>query len=117
MENEIEVNGVRYVRAESMAEKSDLPLVMVRQAESGVHYGYLAKDDGQGNVTIYDARRVWYWKGAATLSQLALDGPSTPDECKFPAPVPEITIYGICEMIPVTSRAAERLNSVPVWSA
>jgi hypothetical protein len=117
MQDTVEINGVRYVRAESMATNADLPLVMVRQAESGVHFGYLAKDDGRGNVTLFNARRVWYWKGAATLSQLALDGPSAPDECKFPAAVPEITIYGICEMIPITARAAERLNSVPVWSA
>ena len=34
-------------------------------------------------VTLHNARRIWFWDEAATLSQLATDGVLKPDECKF----------------------------------
>ncbi|MCF0120546.1 MAG: hypothetical protein HUJ65_02815, partial [Oscillospiraceae bacterium] len=34
-------------------------------------------------VELTQCRRIWYWSGAASLSQLANDGVRKPDECKF----------------------------------
>ena len=47
--------------------------VIVRTYSAGVHAGILKSRDGKEAV-LTDARRIWYWDGAATLSQLAIDG-------------------------------------------
>jgi hypothetical protein len=62
-----------------------------------------------------NARRIWYWQGAATLSQLALEGTKKPQGCKFPAPV-SVTLIGVIEIIPATEIAERSITQlVPVW--
>lgn len=90
--------------------------VIIRSADSGAHFGTLAERNGT-EVELTDARRLWYWDGAATLSQLATDGTSKPKDCKFPAPVARILVLGVCEVIPATDEAAASLDAVPAWSA
>lgn len=91
--------------------------VMVRSANAGVFYGTLVKREGD-TVVLKDSRRVWYWEGAATLSELANSGTSKPDSCKFPAPIiGKHTILGVCEIIEMTPEAVASLDAVPVWTA
>ena len=91
--------------------------VMIRSAQAGVFYGQLVSRDGDV-VTLRGARRVYYWSGAATLSELATRGPSKPESCKFPAPTEgEHVILGVCEVIPVTKKALAALEEVPIWTA
>src|SRR5205807_3450752 len=47
--------------------------VIVRCEGAGVFAGYLKERKGE-EATILRARRLWYWSGAASLSQLAVDG-------------------------------------------
>lgn len=89
--------------------------VIVRTYSAGVHFGELVSRDGKECV-LKNARRIWYWAGAASLSQLAVDGTSKPRDCKFPIAVHEITLTEAIEYIPVTEKAAESIDSVPVWS-
>lgn len=96
--------------------------VVVRSANAGAFYGDLvkAKSDkaGTAKVTLKNARRIWYWAGAASLSELATKGVTQPDECKFPMRTEGMhVIYGVCEIIPVTKRALKSLDGVPVWAA
>lgn len=87
---------------------------MVRTYSAGVFAGTVQSRDGE-EITLTDARRIWYWKGAASLSQLATDGPSRPNECRFPAPVPEVLLRGVIEIIPIADAAAARIAKVPEW--
>lgn len=88
--------------------------VMVRTYSAGVFYGYLKERNGK-EVVLTNARRVWYWAGAATLSQLATDGTSKPKECKFPCPVEEVTLTDAIELIPMTEQAEKSLDAVKAW--
>ncbi len=65
--------------------------VIVRTYSAGVHAGVLKSKEGK-EVVLTDTRRIWYWDGAATLSQLANEGTSKPERCKFPAAIPEILL-------------------------
>ena len=87
---------------------------MTRTKNAGVFAGTVAKRDGQ-EITLTDARRIWYWDGAASLSQLATEGTSMPEKCKFPAPVAEVLLFEAIEIIPITEAAAKSIASVPVW--
>ena len=89
--------------------------VIVRTTSAGVHAGILKSKDGKEAV-LTDARRLWYWDGAASLSQLAVDGISKPENCKFPCEVSEILLTEAIEIIPVTDKARASIASVKVWS-
>lgn len=115
--NEIEINGTVYVPKDSVkttANYGEYPICMVRTYSAGVFYGGLKRREGK-EVELVNARRVWYWSGAASLSQLAQSGTSNPNECKFPEPVTSVILTEVIEIIPVTSDALESLNSVPIW--
>lgn len=119
MNEKININGIDYVRADSLtnAQAADLDgmiYCMVRTLSAGVFAGYLAKRDGK-EVTLKMARRIWKWAGAATLSQLATEGTSKPNGCKFPAPVNEVLLTEAIEIIPITKKAKSSINEVPEW--
>lgn len=111
------IGGVEYVQKNTL-EKADrldgLEYCMVRTYSAGVFAGYVESREGKEAV-LRNARRIWYWKGAASLSQLATYGTSTPDECKFPCSVDKVTLTEVIEIIPITVRAKESIDSVPVW--
>jgi len=92
---------------------------LVRTYSAGVFFGELDEStrsaDGRRGL-IRNARRIWYWAGAASLSELAERGTSNPDECKFPVAVAEIEVTDIIEVLSVTERAAAIIDSVPVWT-
>ena len=90
--------------------------VMVRTYSAGVFAGHLVSRKGK-EVKLKNARRIWYWKGAASLSQLAMEGTSAPTECKFPCPVDEVELTEAIEIIPITSQAEKIIKEVPVWTA
>ena len=96
--------------------KPKLPYVIIRASEAGVFAGELRTRAGAEAVLV-NARRLWYWDGAATLSQLANDGVSKPQNCKFPAEVPTIIILGVIEVIPATDRARKSIAGVEEWKA
>lgn len=91
---------------------------IVRGNEFGVFAGILVAVDNYGKtVQLVDARRIWYWDGAASVSELALMGTSKPENCKFPAPVQDIVLNGVIEIIPCTLEAEASIRGVAVWTA
>lgn len=87
---------------------------IVRTYSAGVFLGKVEERNGK-EVRLSNARRIWYWDGAATLSQLAIEGTSKPKSCKFPAPVPEILLTEAIEFIPATEAAIASIAAVPEW--
>lgn len=89
--------------------------VLVRTYSAGVFAGTLA-DRRNKEVTLLNARRIWFWDGAASLSELAVKGTSAPDKCKFPVPVARIVLTEAIEVIDVTEEARQSIAAVPEWS-
>ena len=118
--DKIIVDGVEYVRADSIqsnvlaTELDGMPYCMVRTYSAGVFAGYLESREGK-EATLRNARRIWYWDGAASLSQLATDGTSKPENCKFPCSVDSVTLTEVIEIIPITKRAQKSIEEVAVW--
>jgi len=90
------------------------PYVIVRTYSAGVFAGFLHGRTGQ-EVELRDARRLWYWDGAASLSQLAVEGVKCPDKCKFPCAVPTVTLLQAIEILAVTPAAQRSIQEVPIW--
>lgn len=113
----ITIDGIEYapVRKEA-GKKGGKPYVIVRTYSAGVFAGYLESREGK-EVLMSDARRLWYWEGAASLSQLANEGVKFPEKCKFPAEVPSVALTEAIEILAVSEEARKSIASVPVWSA
>ena len=126
MDEKITINGTDYIRAD-LARKTTLrateddeghPYVILRCTKAGVHAGWLTlKSDKELELT--ESRRIWYWKGAASLSELAVYGASNPKECRFGACVPQTVIptWDICEVIYCCVAGAEMIKAQPEWRA
>lgn len=101
-----------------MAEKKSKKkrYVIVRTYSAGCFAGELISRNGK-EVTLKNARRLWQWSGAASLSQLAVDGTNAPASCKFPAPTPNHELTEAIEIIDATPTARASIESVPIWSA
>ena len=89
--------------------------VIVRTYSAGVFAGYLKKRKGQ-EVILEKARRLWYWKGASSLSQLAMEGVKYPNECKFPVEVDRVELFQAIEILDVKEIAKKSIASVPIWA-
>jgi len=87
---------------------------IIRAAEAGVFAGNIKERNGN-EVTMTNVRRIWYWDGAASLSQMAVDGVKHPGDCKFTVVVPEMTILGVIEIIPCSDKAEKIICEVPEW--
>lgn len=90
--------------------------VMCRTYSAGVFAGTLKSKNGQ-NAILTNARRIWYWDGAASLSQLAMEGTRKPENCKFPCEVDSVELEQVIEIIPMTEKARESIKSVPIWKS
>jgi hypothetical protein len=89
-------------------------ICMVRTYSAGVFLGEVVTRDGK-EVHLKNARRMWYWSGAASLSQLATEGTKKPNNCKFPAAVNDVLLTEAIEIIPATEAAIASIAAVPVW--
>lgn len=88
--------------------------VIIRGDRSGVEFGELVEQNGSV-VTLKNARRLWYWAGAASLFQLAMDGTKRPQDCKFTVTVSSITVLDAVEIIPCTDKAIKSIEEVDEW--
>lgn len=88
--------------------------VIVRADRAGVFFGILKEKNGQ-EVTMADVRKLHYWDGAAAVEQLALNGTSQPNNCRFTVSVPEMTIDGAIQVIPCSNESIGSLKSVKEW--
>lgn len=69
---------------------------IVRSNGAGVFFGEIVKKDGN-TVTIKNARRLWYWEGASSLSELAQYGTASPSSLdkRFAGAIPLLQSKGI----------------------
>lgn len=96
-----------------MNQKSNQKFI-VRTDRAGVFFAEIKERRGS-EADLVNARRLWYWDGAASLSQLATEGVTKPRDCKFTVTVDNCTVLGVIEIIPCTEKAVESINNVPVW--
>lgn len=116
MENEIEINGIKYIRKDDLAKNEQgLDYVVVRGDRSGVFAGYLFIRENR-EVTLQQCRRLWYWDGAASISDIARKGLSKPENCKFAAPIKSILILDAIEVLYCTEDAKKSIEGVAIWT-
>lgn len=119
---EIVIDGVVYRPSEPETSKQhDLPFVIIRTNNAGVHAGYLQSSMPDGDVVLLDSRRIWYWKGAASLSEIAVYGckESERKDCKFGAKLETLKLRysDTCEEIHCQPAGRKMIEDQPEWIA
>lgn len=121
---EIELEGVKYVRKDSIKEenfkKTDgMTYCIFRGHECGVHAGYLEKYNMFGSPNAFkvmNARRLWRWDSKFTLTELANNGIRKIENCKFSEPsVNPVILLDVYEVLPCTEASAESLEKVEAY--
>ena len=82
---------------------------IIRGDRSGVFFGQIVERKDR-EVTLTNCRRVWYWDGAASLSQLAAEGVKAPQSCRIAMPVEELTVLDAIELAAQQCRGAIALH-------
>jgi len=108
MEKTVVINGITY---KPVIDPSEVTLV--RTYSAGVHFGEVMTQDGR-NVVLKNARRLWSWKGACSLSQVAIDGVNL-NESKISVTVPTITLTEAIELIPMSKKASAQMMGAAPW--
>lgn len=120
--NEIEVNGNVYVLKNTIKQQNvkaksfkGLEYCIVRTYSAGVFAGYFNRKVKGQEGTVFNARRLWYWDGANSLSELAMKGVTKPQNCKFAIVVDEVDLKNIVEVLPCTENARLNIALVKEW--
>lgn len=117
----IEINGKSYVLESSIKNtnmvkpKTGLTYCIVRTYSAGVFAGWYDRKTKGKEGTVFNARRIWYWENASSLSELSMKGVTLPNKCKFPCEVPEIDLKEIIEICPCSEKGKKSIEEVPEW--
>lgn len=116
--DELVIDGITYVpkgELQTLAKPVDgLKAVMIRTYSAGVHFGYLKSRNGK-EVELVNSRRIWYWSGAMSISQLAIEGSKNINDCKIAMELPLLILTEAIEIIEMTEKSLTNLNSAIVW--
>lgn len=85
--------------------------VLVRSYDAGVYFGTLEKMDGE-TCKLTNIRNIWRWEGASCLSQVAIDGIKSG---KVGPVVASMMLNRCCQIIPLSEKAIENLESQKPW--
>lgn len=77
--------------------------VLIRTYSAGVHFGTLQSRNGQ-EVHLKNARRLWSWSGALSLSEVASTGVNI-NSSKISVPVSDIILTQAIEIIPISEKS------------
>jgi len=92
--------------------------VIIRSYGAGVFFGILSeveKCEDKWMVELLNCRRLWYWAGACSITQLAVDGTKSPEDCNFTITEPSIVVSAVIEIHECSDKAIESIKSVKEW--
>lgn|SRR5574344_230719 len=87
---------------------------IVRGDRSGVFAGEIVSRNGQ-EIEMKNVRRLWYWDGACSISELAEKGTQKANNCKFTVTVDNLEILDAIEVIECTAKAKKSIKGVKEW--
>lgn len=114
------IDGKEYIEKDKIESNNlhqnteGLTYAVIRAKSAGCFVGYIKKQDGM-SITLLNARRLWYWDGAFTLSTIAVEGVSKPENCKFPCEVPILELNEVIEIIHATDKCKKSIDSVEIY--
>lgn len=91
--------------------------VLIRSYSSGIHFGTLEQAQPLQDrliTKLLNSRRIHYWNGACSCSQIAEDGITSG---RVAITLPTLVVADVIEIIPLSERATSNLESQEVWKS
>ena len=110
-------NITKPATKKTAARRSRRKLVLIRTYSAGVHFGELVWRKGK-ELELANARRIWRWKGANTLNEIATVGVGSAAETNYTRvsePVASVILTEAIEILAMTPDAFERCSRAG-WS-
>jgi hypothetical protein len=92
--------------------------VIIRSYGAGVFFGTLSeaeRAEDKWTVELTNCRRLWYWDGACSITQLAVDGTKRPESCKFTVVEPSVVVSSVIELHECSQASITSIENVPAW--
>lgn len=89
------------------------------RSKAGIFAGVVDKVEKENEtyeILLKDSRRLRYWDGASTLSELSQKGVSRPNNCEFPAEIPWEFLPGCFEVLLCSKDAEKSIKDVKIWT-
>ena len=112
---EMTINGKVYLEKSDTNPNIELDKYIIRTYSAGVFFGEIEKLEGSFGI-FKNVRRIWYWDGANSLSDLATIGTVEPNKCKFSCTVEQEILTNVIELIKCTPESIESINGVNEWT-
>lgn len=99
------------------AKRQRRKLVLVRTYSAGVHFGELVSRKGK-EIELANARRIWRWRGANSLNEVATVGVESAAESNYTRvsePVSSVVLTEAIEVLTMTPSAFARCANAG-WS-
>ncbi len=119
--NEISINGKVFVPKNNnqQAEKlNGLERCIVRSYGAGVFVGYVKEKKAElngVNIILLKSKRIHYWDGACSLTQLAMEGTKSSNNCRITEAIDSQYICNIVEILPLSEKASKNIDEVKIW--
>ena len=117
------VDGQKYIRSDLQEKENTLnglERCVIRSYGAGVFVGYVKEKKAElngVNVTLLKSKRIYYWDGACSLTQLAMEGVKKPENCKITEAIDEQFIADVVEILPLYKNASKNIDEVKVWKS
>lgn len=89
---------------------------IIRSDRAGVFIGEIVERNGT-EVSLANVRKLWSWRGACAVEELATNGVRNPERCRFTVTVPSMVVTGVIQIIPCTEDASRSIRAVEEWKA
>jgi len=90
-----------------------LDYAIVCCAHAGIFAGYISKHVEQ-HISLIHARRIKYWDGAASITQLAMGGTNKPENCLF-TPKHSVRVLDAVSVTLCTEKGRASIEGVKDW--
>lgn len=90
--------------------------IIARIERAGVFHGILDYKDAE-ITRMKDVRRIYYWKGALSVTDMAVNGILNDSQVTIPASVVEFETPQVVELIECSNISSEIIENIKPWKA
>lgn len=90
--------------------------IIARIDRAGVFHGTLYNKDGE-TTTMTDVRRIYYWQGALSVTDMSVTGVTSGSKISLPAKRVEFETAKVIELIECTDEASKSIEEIEPWKA
>ena len=87
---------------------------IVRTEKAGVFFGKISQKS-ENSITMQEVQKIWYWKGACAVEELAVHGPKDIKDCKITVVVDEMEIQNQIQILPCTDQSVVTIKKAIIW--